>query len=84
MEIRNSSVPARTRVMGSSRHGVTQTRSFFTQCLTGATGKKDHAGSQRLCLCVLHAWGAAADSAFPQMPRCQKGWATVGRGTVRG
>lgn len=34
MEIRNSSIPTSMRVMGSSKHGVTQRRSFFTQCLT--------------------------------------------------
>lgn len=29
-----NSTPARTRVVGSSRHGLTQRRSFVTQCPT--------------------------------------------------
>lgn len=60
MEIRNSSIPTRTRVMGSSRCGVTQRKSFFAWCLTGATGKKDHTGHADVCrvvgvqLLILH------------------------------
>lgn len=81
MGIRIYSIPTRTGVMmGGSRHGVTQ-RSFFTQSLTaGGCGalRGRIGGSLRPCWCVQQCWGATADPAAPQMPRCQKGWAALG------
>lgn len=81
MGIRIFSTPIRTGVlMGGSRQGLTQrcscTQSLTAGCcgaLRGRTG-----GSLRPCLHEQQGWGAAADSAAPQIPQCQKGWAALG------
>lgn len=67
-------------MMAGSRQGITQ-RSFLhteppCRVLWGTEGKDG--GSPRPCLHVQQGWGAAADSAAPQMPQCQKGWAALG------
>lgn len=67
-------------MMAGSMQGVTQ-RSFLhteqgCRVLWGTEGKDG--GSPRPCLHVQRGWGAAADSAAPQMPQSQKGWAALG------
>ena len=49
MKTRNYSIPTRTRMMRSSRHEVTQRRSFFTQCLNpGCCWGHKEEGSHKL------------------------------------
>lgn len=49
--------------MGSPKEGPFS-HSASLQVAAGATGKKNHTGFQRPCLCLQHGWGTAADSAF--------------------